>query len=177
MQVRRVVTGSDTEGKAVFASDSFVDGITLGLVPGFEWHRLWGCDEPAEVPNDGALHGIGSHVPPSAGLRFGMFTVAPDSLGMPEDLDLVAAIEEMESQLPGLAALAEDEDPLMHTTDTVDFDYIVSGRVVLELDDGAAVELGPGDTIVMNGTRHKWRNPFDEPCLMVVVMVGAARHS
>ena len=31
----------------------------------------------------------------------------------------------------------------MHTTDTIDFDYVVSGRVLVELDDGATTELGP----------------------------------
>ena len=34
----------------------------------------------------------------------------------------------------------------MHTTATVDYEFVVSGRVVLELDDGATCELGPGDT-------------------------------
>jgi hypothetical protein len=47
--------------------------------------------------------------------------------------------------------------------------------VVLELDDGVTVELGPGDTVVQNGTRHAWRNPFSEPCRMVVVLIGAER--
>jgi hypothetical protein len=26
---------------------------------------------------------------------------------------------------------------------------------------------------VQNGTRHAWRNPYDEPCVMVVVLIGA----
>ena len=69
----------------------------------------------------------------------------------------------------------EPDSPGMHTTDTVDFEYVVSGRIVLELDDGETVELGPGDTVVQNGTRHAWRNPFAEPCQMVVVLVGATR--
>jgi quercetin dioxygenase-like cupin family protein len=50
---------------------------------------------------------------------------------------------------------------------------VMPGRVVLELDDGACVELGPGDTVVQNGTRHRWRNPFDEPATLVVVLIGA----
>ena len=33
--------------------------------------------------------------------------------------------------------------------------------------------LGPSDTVVNNGTRHARRNPFDEPCVMVVMLVGA----
>ena len=32
------------------------------------------------------------------------------------------------------------------------------GTVTLELDDGAMVTLGPGDTVVQNGTRHRWSN-------------------
>jgi mannose-6-phosphate isomerase-like protein (cupin superfamily) len=83
----------------------------------------------------------------------------------------------MERALPGMAAHMEPDEPGMHTTDTVDYEFVVSGRVVLELDDGATVELGPGATVVQNGTRHAWRNPFDEPCQMVVVLVGATRNS
>jgi hypothetical protein len=26
---------------------------------------------------------------------------------------------------------------------------------------------------VQNGTRHAWRNPFDEPCTIAVTLVGA----
>src|SRR5689334_18176005 len=35
--------------------------------------------------------------------------------------------------------------------------------------------LEPGDTVVQNGTRHRWRNPGSEPCVMAVFMVGAHR--
>jgi len=35
----------------------------------------------------------------------------------------------------------EPDRPAMHTTDTADFDVIVSGKVYLELDDGAEVLL------------------------------------
>ena len=61
----------------------------------------------------------------------------------------------------------------MHTTATVDYEVVLSGRVVLELDDGETRELKAGDTVIQNGTRHAWRNPFDEPCLLAVVLVGA----
>ena len=63
----------------------------------------------------------------------------------------------------------------MHTTDTVDYEFVISGEVVLELDDGAEVTLRPGDTVVQNGTRHAWRNRTSEPAVLVVVLVGAKR--
>lgn len=175
MQVRRVVTGITPEGRSVFASDAKVDAITLDLVPGFEFHRLWGSDTAAELPDEGTLRAPLPYFPAPAGFRFGLFTVPPDSSGIPADLDLAAAFAEMEAALPGMAAHMEPDNPGMHTTDTVDYEYVVSGRVILELDDGATVELGPGDTVIQNGTRHAWRNPYEEPCQMVVVLVGAVR--
>ena len=42
MKVRRVVTGHDRDGKAVFASDEEVDPLTLALMPGAEFHRASG---------------------------------------------------------------------------------------------------------------------------------------
>jgi quercetin dioxygenase-like cupin family protein len=63
----------------------------------------------------------------------------------------------------------------MHTTETIDFEVILHGEVILELDDGAERLLRAGDTVVQNGTRHRWRNPGAEPALMAVVMVGARR--
>jgi quercetin dioxygenase-like cupin family protein len=81
----------------------------------------------------------------------------------------------MEVALPGMAAHMEPDHPGMHTTDTVDYEYVVSGEIDLELDDGATVHLVAGDTVVQNGTRHAWRNRGTEPCTMVVVLVGAHR--
>jgi mannose-6-phosphate isomerase-like protein (cupin superfamily) len=175
MQVRRVVTGMTPDGKSVFASDTKVDPITPKLVPGYEFHRVWGDDGPTSLPEDGHVRSGLPYFPRSPGFRFGLFTVAPDTTAMPADLDVGAALAELETALPGMAGHMEPDNPGMHTTDTVDFEYVVSGRVILELDDGAQVELGPGDTVVQNGTRHAWRNPFGEPCQMVVVLVGATR--
>jgi mannose-6-phosphate isomerase-like protein (cupin superfamily) len=111
------------------------------------------------------------------GFRFGVFTVPPGSTEAPDlsGFDAEAAMATFEAALPGLLGHMEPDNPGMHTTATVDYEYVVSGRCVLELDDGATVELGPGDTVVQNGTRHAWRNPFDEPCRMAVVLVGAHR--
>ena len=50
MQVRRVVTGHDANGKAVVASDTEVDGIRPAMTPGSEFHRLWGADEAPHLP-------------------------------------------------------------------------------------------------------------------------------
>ena len=91
-------------------------------------------------------------------------------------VDRHALLAEMETKLPGLASHMEPNNPGMHTTDTIDFEYIISGEVWLDLDDGASVHLGAGDTVVQNGTRHRWRNEGAEPCRIVVFLVGTTRN-
>lgn len=173
MVVRRVVTGHDGKGKAVFASDTEVEPITVSILPGTEFYRLWGADEACRFPDDGSEPAAPMYFPPLGGFRFGLFTLAPDSVSTPDDLDMEAAVSELNQRLPGLGERLEPDHPGMHTTATVDYEYVVSGWCVLELDDGATRELGPGDTVIQNGTRHAWRNPYDEPCVIVVVQIGA----
>ncbi len=172
MGIRRVVTGHNANGKAVFASDEVVEPITLALLPGAEFFRLWGADAPRRFPDDGSAQAGQRYYPPVGGFRFGLFTVAPDSVSMLENIDMDAAIREMDEKLPGTGDHLEPDHPGMHTTATIDYEFVVSGRCVLELDDGATRELGPGDTVIQNGTRHAWRNPYAEPCVLVVVLVG-----
>ena len=63
MDVRRVVTGHDENGKAVFASDEQVSPITLAVMPGTEFHRLWGSDDPQTYPDDGSEPGGHEYFP------------------------------------------------------------------------------------------------------------------
>lgn len=174
MDVRRVVTGHDADGKAVFVSDERVPPVRPTLLPGSEFHRLWGGDEPVRFPDRGSMPEHGSYFPPVGGFRFGFFTLPPDEgRGVPENLDIPAALAELDELLPGLAGHMEPDDPGMHTTATVDFEVVLSGEVALELDDGATVHLGPGDTVVQNGTRHRWSNPGSEPAVLALFIVGA----
>jgi mannose-6-phosphate isomerase-like protein (cupin superfamily) len=177
MKVRRVVTGHTPEGKAIVASDTEVDAIALDLLPGAEFHKLWSADGAPTFPDDGTLRPARLWFPPVGGFRFAMFTVAPQSVTLAQDIDGDARMREMEQKLPGMASQAnlEPENPGMHATDTIDFEYVISGKVWLELDDGVEIQLRPGDTVVQNGTRHAWRNKGSVPCRMVVFIVGAHR--
>lgn len=92
MDVRRVVTGHDADGRAVFVSDDVVAPIVPSLLPGNEFHRLWGGDEAPRFPDDGSRPPAPSYFPPVGGYRFGLFTIPPDGgAGAPPDLDIHAA--------------------------------------------------------------------------------------
>ena len=87
---------------------------------------------------------------------------------------MAAAAAEAEAKLPGLLRYMDPSDPGMHTTDTIDFEVVLEGTIVLELEDGAEVTLHAGDTVVQNGTRHRWRNPGDIPARLALFICGAS---
>jgi len=177
MNVRRVVTGHDASGKAVFVSDALVKPIGVALLPGVEFHRLWNGDESPRFPDDGTMPVTGSYFPPVGGFRFGLFTLPPAAVGNPADdtVDASAALKELEEKLPGLFQYMEPDAPGMHTTPTIDFEVVLSGEVILELDNGATTTLRPGDTVVQNGTRHRWRNESATAATLAYFICGA-RH-
>ena len=170
---RRVVTGHDARGRAVFASDEQVPSLALPGLPGTEICDLWGADATLNYPDDGAKPAYETFFPPVGGCRFLVFTVPPDAQGGAEDAN--ASPEALHAANPSLAATMQADAPGMHRSDTIDMLYVISGRCVLELDDGARLELRAGDTAIQSGTMHAWRNPYDEPCRVIAALVGASR--
>jgi len=175
MSKRVVVTGQTADGTSVIVSDTQVEPIRPILLPGAEFHRLWGSDRPPQLPTDGTPPSQPGYFPPAGGYRFAFFTLGPESVTLPSDLDFNEALSELATKLPGLSDVMEPDRPGMHTTDTVDLDLVVSGEIWLELDDGKEVRLEAGDCVVQNGTRHSWHNRRDEPAVIFVTLLGATR--
>lgn len=174
MDVRRVVTGHDASGKSVFSSDEAVAPRSPVLLPGSEFHLLWGADETVRFPGDGGMPNWHSYFPPVGGFRFAMVTLPPGNAAADDtQLDLEDAVADIEAKLPGMLGHMDPADPGMHTTATVDVGVLLEGTLILELDDGSEVTLHPGDTYVQNGTRHRWRNPGDTPARFAVFICGA----
>ena len=57
-----------------------------------------------------------------------------------------------------VCCVLDQSDPGMHTTDTIDFEVVLEGTIVLELDDGAEVPLARG---YRGAERHS--TPVEEP--------------
>jgi mannose-6-phosphate isomerase-like protein (cupin superfamily) len=173
--IRRVVTGHDSSGNAIFLYDGQPERVvSIETLPGLELVELWATEHTPIVPVPSAdpTLTMESFVPGSGGSRFRIFRLPGRSRHV---FDAEAFRREYTSKAPGLAETLEEEDMAMHTTDTVDYLVILSGAVQLELDDGRTVELKSGDCIVQNGTRHAWRNVSRKPCVMAVIMIGATR--
>jgi hypothetical protein len=164
MKVRTVVTGHDAKGRSVVAQDEKVDAMPI---PGLgELALLWNADEPATYPNAGRNPGAPGIYPPLGGVRFVVGTYSPGDFIAPEP---VPGMHLEDGDEPGGA------NDGFHRTDSTDFGFLVSGNMALQLDDGAEVSLSPGDVLIENGTRHRWRVVGDKPATLVSFIIGARR--
>jgi len=178
MKVRRVVAGIGPEGRSGVVSDGPAPrAAAYQAVPGFASALIWSTPAGATVgrgaPNDDGLHA--SFVPGPGETRLMFVTFPPDAVMMRPDFDPVAFGAEFARNAPGLAERFEIEHPGMHTTDSIDYDVVLEGEIVIEFDDGQEVALHPHDVVVQHGTRHAWRNRSDKPAKMLFVLTGAQR--
>ena len=169
-----VVTGQKKSGKSVIVSHAPMQPITTTLMPGYEFYKVWGEDSPPTLPSDGSQINEAHWFPKRSGFRFAMFTVPPAS-SVRTTPPTTAKLEEVRQKLPGMLEVLEPDHPGMHTTDSVDFDVVVFGEIVLELDDGAEAVLKAGDCVVQNGTRHAWHNRSADKCVIASCLIGAER--
>ncbi|WP_336516552.1 cupin domain-containing protein [Pollutibacter soli] len=64
--------------------------------------------------------------------------------------------------------------PDFHSTNTIDFIFVISGKVELLLEGGSTI-LSSGDSVVQRGTNHAWRVIGEEPCTMAAVLISATK--
>ena len=160
MGVRRIVTGHTKDGRSIVVSDEQVEGIAIGAL-GASATLLWGRTDVGHFPDDGSPQAMSDAFPPPGGCAIAIITLAPDG----DDFHQFVH--------NALAAYADPDQPGMHRTPTLDYDYVLDGTIGLELDDGAEVVLGPGDLVVQNGTRHRWHNRGQTVARYLSITVGA----
>ncbi len=184
-EIRRAIAGYTPHGKSTFVDVGVVPPVTADLYPGATYWLVWGTedgemtvgrnDEPVQkpfFPGPGGSRLIAVRFAPNKAAGQGAGAGGETS---PE------ALEEMrrdaEEKFPGLFEkhAADPEDAAFHTTDTVDYGFVVEGEICLQLDDGDEQVLPVGSFVMQRGTRHAWINRSDEPALVVYVLLGATR--
>lgn len=66
------------------------------------------------------------------------------------------------------------DEPMLHSTPTVDYLVVLDGGLRMHLDTGGSIEVGAGDTVVLLGNVHAWEPIGDAGCRMAFVNVGAS---
>jgi hypothetical protein len=63
----------------------------------------------------------------------------------------------------------------MHRTLSIDYAVVLTGEIVLRLDNGDEKTVRPGEYIIQGGANHQWINRTDETCRTMFVTVGAEK--
>lgn len=179
--MRRIVTGHDSRGRAVFTADAAAPRYVVHKGGGLGLGVLWATEEIPSIPvppGDPTVDPKQQYFPAAHGSRFLVVDFLPESVAQDaarRGVDPVEATREFFEAFPGLGGTMEEDAPGMHTSLTIDYGFVVSGEVELELDDGVKKTLRAGDCVIQNGTRHRWRNPTAETCRMVFTVIGARK--
>jgi len=178
---KRALTGRDEAGKSVFKSfDMTPKVVEIDSNPGLTFHEMYITEEVPRLTGkepDPMLKGT-KGFPGPGGTMFRLISYPPrrpEGYKPPPGVTLESALKELNDKIPGMGDVMEHGAPGMHTSDTIDYCVVVRGEMTLELDDGQKIHLRQGDCVVQNGTRHRWRNPLTEPCLMAFVSIGGKR--
>ena len=172
---RRVVTHLDASGKSVFIADGPVpNAVSLEHGAGLGFADVWQTLGPVHSPAAGGdqrgytcdLHPLGD------GVSWKRVAIPPASAMQGNDPAKLG--EEMARRAPGMARGGEmdPDQPGRHRTRTIDFIQILEGEISLGLDDGASVDLSPGDCVIQRGTWHTWTNRGDAPCVYQAILVA-----
>jgi quercetin dioxygenase-like cupin family protein len=141
LEVRRVVTGHDKNGKAQVVIDELSDNV-ISRRTGQQSTVIWATDQTPvnlKVLNDLSASVQSTTIPNGTVFRISRFE-------------------------PGVA-------PRNHRTASMDYAVVISGKIDMELDDGEVVNLKAGDVLVQRGTVHNWTNPGTEPCTIAFVLM------
>ena len=178
---KRALTGRDETGKSVFKSfDVTSKVVEIDSNPGLTFYELYmteGVPRLTGLEADPMLEGTKAF-PGPGGTMFRLVSYPPrrpEGYKPPPGVTFEGGLREMSEKVPGMGDVFDRTSPGMHTSDTIDYCIVVRGEMTLELDDGKKVSLRQGDCVVQNGTRHRWRNPLPEACLMAFVSIGGKR--
>lgn len=148
LNVRRVVTGHDRNGKAVVRIDDVGANRAAGRANQMR-QNIWTTNdlpvafgEDREHPDfeDSGAREIGTTIKGGSVFRVVEFG-------------------------PGVA-------PRNHRTDSIDYAVVMAGEIDMEMD-GAVVHLKAGDVLVQRGTIHNWVNNGKEPCVIAFVLIAS----
>lgn len=140
---RRIVTGHDDNGKAVYLKDHTIDPEQSNMDASFA--VLW---ETHEFP----ANNNGFHDP---------ITEPTKSLSNKDGVVL------------RVVDIPPDTVTPFHRTVSLDFGIVMEGEVECYLDNNETLRLKRGDVCVQRGTIHGWKNPTDKPTRIYFVLIAA----
>jgi len=172
--IRRVVTGHDSEGKAIVVSDGLVPRVYSNPVrPGHRSSDIWETHGmPVKVTREepDPVAEVSSFLSPlGVKIRISELEPEPESV---RNLDPARAAEwYKDSGHTSSSTFGKGgRHPLMHRTETIDYAVVLEGQMTLVMDDKEIV-LNTGDVVVQRGTNHAWSNRSSKRVRMLYILI------
>ena len=143
LQIRRVVTGHDDQGRAKVLIDEQVSNV-ISMRPGANSSVIWS----------------------STG-----FPVSNDGDHDPSRKEIATTIDN--GTVFRVVSFGPGVSPRNHRTDSIDYAVVISGEIDMELEKGNEVHLRAGDVLVQRGTVHNWINRGKTPCVIAFALIDA----
>jgi hypothetical protein len=151
--VRRVVVGRGDRGAPVILSDESPP-LTIDAPSGFGVSELLSSAGPLTSVDDGGD-------PPREGV--GAF---------PANGGVAARLIRFPVTGEWVRIAGDDPDrPGMHRSETLDLMVVLSGRILLGVEDGEEM-VDAGDSVIQRGTLHRWQVTGDGPCTYLSVLLA-----
>ena len=169
--IRRVVTGHNAQGRAIFISDSPAPAVFDRGPGATAVTELWEtrATPASNAGNDDPTVGQPQRLPPPKnGSKFRVVEYPPIRSG-----SLRCTAPSHDNKAEGYVRdLANKRHPGFHKTDTIDYAIVLSGEIYALMDDGEML-LKAGDVLIQRGTNHAWSNRTEEPCCIAFVLIDA----
>ena len=167
--MRRIVTGHDTEGRAIIVINDAPAHVVLEKAGGLKLTELWTTSEtPAAFSSTDQARRERRIEPDANGSVFRVIEYPPDA----QRLKSLKPEEHFSSMGAQAADAATRRHPGMHKTKTLDYAIVLSGVIYAVLDQ-EEVLLKAGDVLVQQGTNHAWSNRTDKPAVIAFVLIDA----
>jgi hypothetical protein len=174
--VRRIVTGHDAQGRAVFLEDGPVPRVQrVGGAHGPLFFEVWNTRAtPAPIDrrsSEPAEQGI-QLAPPKGGTRIRVLDIPPDdaSLAQLTPEQARAHFAEVGAAQAASHSGSASRHAFMHRTETIDYGIVLEGELTLILDVGETV-VRAGDIVIQRGTNHGWANRSKHNCRIAFILI------
>jgi mannose-6-phosphate isomerase-like protein (cupin superfamily) len=181
---RLVVVGPDAEGRSSVVRDGPITARVdrpkdayPNLPPAapdaesdYYAEEIWRLERvPADATVDGSGHDYVEKYPPPIGVSIRKLSLPPtgEHAGTPDLAALTREFGADNLSVPG------DGAPVLHRHPCLHVITFLSGACYFILRTGEVL-LTAGDCIVLRGDMHDWRNPFEEPAVIVATIVPLA---
>ena len=152
--IRRIVTGHDKNGKAVFDADE-------------ELHPAYVYASDGSPPNDDQMGFVlpwrTDDVP--ASVQGPIPDLHGKMIPLADDKGVTLRVVDFP---PG-------GEPLMHRTVSLDYGIVLKGEIICILDDGVEKLCKEHDIVVQRGTIHAWKNASKENVRMIFCLIPSKK--